>query len=119
MNATGGEIGDFELDVNGSLGLAQLSCATHAATKSSRHASPVLVISFDRGQAQLCPHEELLPPAELLDLPNDGRLLRCVVDGANISAEAGRVRVFWDRDQDFHIVSGATAFKLRFGLLTR
>lgn len=72
LNATGSEVRDFELDVNGPLGLAQLASATHTTTKTARHASTVLIISLDGWQSQFSPHKELFAPTKLLDLPNDG-----------------------------------------------
>ena len=76
----------------------------------------MLVIAFDRGQPQLGAHQEFLATAKLLDLPDDGRLFRRIVHGADVGAEAGRVGVLGDGDQDLDVVGGGTAFELGAGL---
>lgn len=111
LNAARREIGYLELDADWSLPLSPLR-ASHAAAEPTRHATAMLVIALDRRQIQFGPHQELLAAAELLDLPHDGGFLRRVVHGSDICAEAGRVGVFRDGDEDFDVVSRGAAFEL-------
>ena len=76
----------------------------------------MLVVAFDRGEAQLGAHEELLAAAELLDLPDDGAFLGRVVHAADVGAEARRVGVFGDGDEDLDVVGRGAAFELGAGL---
>lgn len=119
LDATGREVGDLELDVDGSLGLAHRASAAHAAAEPTSHTTAVLVVALHGRQTQLRPHEELLATAELLDLPDDGRLLRRVVHSANVGTESGRVRVFGDGNQNLDVVGGTAAFELCFGLFSQ
>ncbi len=76
----------------------------------------MLVIAPDAGQTQLGAHEELLAAAELLDLPDDGALLGRVVNRADVGAEARRVGVVGDGNDNLDVVGGATALELGAGL---
>lgn len=111
LNAARREIGYLELDADWSLALSSLR-ASHAAAEPTRHTTAMLVIALDRRQIQFGPHEELLAAAELLDLPHNGGFLRRVVHGSDVGAEAGRVGVFGDGDEDFDVVSRGAAFEL-------
>lgn len=119
LDPTRREIWDLELDVDGTLALANLRCAAHAASKSTCHAPTVLVVALDGGQTELGTHEELLTATELLDFPNDGGFLRRVVNGPNVGPESRGVSVLWDRNKDLNIVGSAPALKLGFGLYDR
>lgn len=116
MDPTGREIGNLKLDADRALPLPPLSRTAHASPEPARHAAPVLVIALDRGQAQLGAHEELLPAAELLDLPDDGALLGRVVHAADVGAEARGVGVFGYGDEDLDVVGRGAAFELCTGL---
>ena len=114
-----GEIGYLEFDADRALALASSAQAgdpAHAAPEAARHAASVLVVAFDRGEAQLGAHEELLAAAELLDLPDDGAFLWRVVHAADVGAEARRVGVFGDGDEDLDVVGRGAAFELGAGL---
>lgn len=112
LDATRREVRNLELDADWPLPFARL-CATHASPESSRHAAPVLIVAFHRGQSQFRPHEELFTPSELLDFPDDGRLLRCVVNGSNAGSETRRVRIFGHRNKDLDVVCRRSSLKLR------
>lgn len=117
LDATRGEVGNLKLDLNGPLGtLAHAADAAHASAEAARHAAAVLVVAPDAGQAELGAHQKLLLAPKLLDLPDNGALLRGVVDGANVCAEAGRVGIVGDGDDDLDIVCGAAALELGLGL---
>lgn len=118
LDTASSEVRDFEFDVDRPLCLA-LPGSTHATSETTGHATTVLVVALYGRQPQLCAHEELLASAELLDLPDDGRLLGRVVHGSDVGAETGGVGVFRDWDEDFHIVGSAAALKLGLGLLGR
>lgn len=116
LNTARREIGDLKLDVDGSLRLADGPGTAHTTSKSTRHAAAGLVVALDGGETQLRAHQELLAAAELLDLPDDGGLLGGVVHCSDVGAEAGRVGVFGDGDEDLDVVGGAAAFELCFCL---
>jgi len=116
LDTTGGEVGDLELDIDGSLRLANGASAAHAAPKSTCHTPASLVISLDGRQTQLRPHKELLTAAELFNLPDDSGLFWGIVHGTDVGAEPGRVCVFGNGDDDFDVIGGAAAFELCFGL---
>lgn len=86
LNTTCGEVGDFKFDINRPFGLA-LAGAPHTAAKPTGHTAAVFVVALDGRQAELRAHEELLPTAELLDLPDDGRFLGCVMNSTDIGSE--------------------------------
>lgn len=117
LNATRGEIGNLKLDVDRPLAFTRARHATHASSEPTRHAAAVLVITLDAGQAKFRAHQELFGAAELLDLPDDGGLLRRIVHRANVGAEPRRVGVFGDGDKDLDVVRGAPAFELCFSLV--
>jgi hypothetical protein len=48
----------------------------------------MLVISLHGGKTQLRPHEELLATTELLDLPDNRRLLGSIVHSSDVGAES-------------------------------
>lgn len=114
LDAAGGEVRNLELDAYGPLALArERGRASHAATEAARHAAAVLVIAFDRGQAEFGAHEEFLPAAKLLDLPHNGRLLGRIVHGPDVCPEAWRIGVFGDGDEDLDVVGRGAALELR------
>lgn len=116
MDPTGGKVRDFELDADRSFPFAPLR-APHASSEPTGHAAPVFVVPFDGWQAELGPHQELLAPPKLLDLPDDGRLFGRVVDGADVGAEARRIGVFGDGHEDLDVIRGGAAFELGSCLL--
>jgi hypothetical protein len=71
LNSGSGEVGDLELDVDRPLRLAHRTSSAHAATKATRHATTVLVVSLHGGKTQLRSHEEFLATTKLLDLPDN------------------------------------------------
>lgn len=73
----------------------------------------MLVIAFDRGQAQFGAHEEFLAAAKLLDLPHNGRLLGRIVHGPDVRPEAWGIGVFGNGDQDLDVVGRGAALELR------
>lgn len=115
LDTASGEIRDLELDVDRALRFA-LGRTAHATSKPTGHTATEFVIALDGGEAELGAHEELLAAAELLDLPDDGRLLGSVVDCADVCTEAGRICVVRDGDDDFNVVGGAAALELCLGL---
>lgn len=76
----------------------------------------MLVVTLDRRKTQLSAHEEFLPAAKLLDLPDDSGLLGSIVYGSDVRSESWRVRVFRYGDYDFNVVGRAAALELGFGL---
>ena len=70
LDAARGEIRYLKLDTDRSLPFSTLR-TTHTSSKAPGHATPMLIISFNRRQAQFCPHEELFAATKLLDLPDD------------------------------------------------
>lgn len=87
LDSAGCEVRNLEFDIDRSLALAGLSCTAHATAITASHATAVLVVALDGGQAELSAHQELFPAAELLDLPDDGRLLRRIVHCADVGTE--------------------------------
>jgi len=71
LDATGGEVGDLELDLDRPLALGRGRDAAHAAAEAAHHAAALVVVAAHRRQPQLRTHQELLAAAELLDLPHD------------------------------------------------
>ena len=76
----------------------------------------MLVVTLDGWKTQFSAHEEFLPAAKLLDLPDDSGLLGSVVYGSDVGSESWRVRVFRYGNDDLNVVSRAAAFELGFGL---
>lgn len=97
LDTTRGEVGYLKLDVDRAFALS-LSYATHTTSKSTSHAASMFIITLDGRKAEFGAHEEFFPSTELLDLPNDSRLFRRIVDGANIRPETRGVRIFGHRD---------------------
>lgn len=117
MDTAGGEVGNLELDLDGPLGtLSGTSNTTHAASKTTSHTTAVLIVAPHARQAQLGAHEELLAATKLLDFPDNGALLRGVVDGTDVGAEARAVGVVGDGDNDLDVVCSAAALELGAGL---
>lgn len=71
LDAASSEIRYLELDTNRSLPFSPLR-TTHTSPETPGHATPMLIIPFDRRQTQFSPHEELFATAKLLDFPDDG-----------------------------------------------
>lgn len=116
LDARRSEVGNLKLDLDGSLSLARTRDSPHAAAEAAHHASSFVVVATDARQPELRAHQELLAAAELLDLPDDGGGFGRVVHGADVCAEAGRVGVVGDGDDDGDVVGGAAAFELGFCL---
>lgn len=114
LDPTGREIWNFKLDAYRSLRFAGHS--THAAAKASHHTTAFLVVAAYTWQTEFSTHEKLFAATELLDFPDDGGGLGRVVDGADVGAEFGRVRVFGNGDGDLDVVGCAAPFELGFGL---
>jgi hypothetical protein len=66
------KVRNFEFDIDRALALGCLARTTHAASKASSHTAAMLIVTFDRWQAEFCTHEEFFTATELLNLPNDG-----------------------------------------------
>src|SRR2546423_14731418 len=87
------EVGDLELNANRSLRFPFTPYPSHASAKAASHATTMLIIAFDTWQSQLGSHKKLLAATELLDLPDNGRLLWCVMHGTDICSESRCVSI--------------------------
>lgn len=115
MDSTCRKVGDFKLDLNGSFG-ALATDSTHTASKATRHATTVLIVSSDARKAKFSAHEEFLVTAKLLNLPDNGALLGGVVYRADVGSESGGIGIVGDRDDDFDVVGRASSLELGPGL---
>lgn len=116
LNPRSGKVGNFEFDSNRSFAFATSPDSSHASSKPTHHASTTLFVALDRRKTEFGAHEEFFAAAELFDLPHNGRGFGGVVDGSDVCAKAGSVRVVGDGDGDFHVVCGGASFELCFGL---
>ena len=73
------------------------------------------VCGADRWEPELCSHEVLLSPGELLDHPLHCVFFRCVCHSSTGGLEHRRVNVCWYWDQDLDIVRGRLRLELSFG----
>ena len=111
------EVWNFEFDTDRSLALPSL-CPSHASAEPSGHATTMFVVALDTREAKFSSHEELLATAKLLDLPYDSRLLRCIVDGANVRSKAWRVCIIGHRNENLDIIGRRAPLELGLGLYT-
>lgn len=97
-----GKVRNFEFDADGSLAFSSTLCPTHTSPKTPGHTPSVFIVSFDGRQTEFCSHKELLATTKLLDLPNNGWLLRRIVYRPDIGSETRRISVFgyWHKDLD-------------------
>lgn len=112
LNAARGKVRYFELNADWPLPFPSLSSASHASPEPARHSAPMFVISFYRREAQLCAHEELFAPTELLDLPYYSALFWRIVHATDVCAKTGGIGIFGDGDEDFDVIGCGATFEL-------
>lgn len=111
LDTTCRKVWNLKLDLNRSLRTLAANTA-HATTKTTSHATADLVIAAHAGQTKLRTHQKLLVATKLLNLPDNGALLRGIVYGADVGAEARRVGVVGNGDNDLDIVGRASSLEL-------
>jgi hypothetical protein len=95
-------------------GMSKLTIIGGRLSGSSRLESKFT--SFDRGQSKMCTTQIFLASGERFDFPNKRLLFWCVLDISNITLELWSVCIFWNRDNNLHIVRIRSSLELRFGL---